>query len=107
MPKEEAIEELREVGRELELNRIKKDLAYYRCSFDSWISEKWILSEGLVEDSIEKMKKMGLLYEKDGALWFESSKYGDDKDRVLVKSDGYYTSLTPDIANHIHKFDRG
>ena len=107
MPKEEAIEELREVGRELELNRIKKDLAYYRCGFDSWISEKWILSEGLVEDSIEKMKKMGLLYEKDGALWFESSKYGDDKDRVLVKSDGYYTYLTPDIANHIHKFDRG
>ena len=107
MPKEEAIEELREVGRELELNRIKKDLAYYRCDFDSWISEKWILSEGLVEDSIEKMKKMGLLYEKDGALWFESSKYGDDKDRVLVKSDGYYTYLTPDIANHIHKFDRG
>ena len=107
MPKEEAVEELREVGRELELNRIKKDLAYYRCDFDSWISEKWILSEGLVEDSIEKMKKMGLLYEKDGALWFESSKYGDDKDRVLVKSDGYYTYLTPDIANHIHKFDRG
>ena len=107
MSKEEAIEELREVGRELELNRIKKDLAYYRCGFDSWISEKWILSEGLVEDSIEKMKKMGLLYEKDGALWFESSKYGDDKDRVLVKSDGYYTYLTPDIANHIHKFDRG
>ena len=107
MPKEEAVEELREVGRELELNRIKKDLAYYRCGFDSWISEKWILSEGLVEDSIEKMKKMGLLYEKDGALWFESSKYGDDKDRVLVKSDGYYTYLTPDIANHIHKFDRG
>ena len=107
MPKEEAIEELREVGRELELNRIKKDLAYYRCGFDSWISEKWILSQGLVEDSIEKMKKMGLLYEKDGALWFESSKYGDDKDRVLVKSDGYYTYLTPDIANHIHKFDRG
>lgn len=107
MKEEDAIEELREVGRTLELERIRKDLAYYGCEFDSWISEKWILSQGKVSDAVEKMKEMGLTYESEGALWFASSKYGDDKDRVLVKSDGYYTYLTPDIANHIHKFERG
>ena len=107
MDEEKAVEELRELGRELELERIRRDLAYYGCEFDSWISEKWILSEGKVADAVEKMKAMGLLYENEGALWFASSKYGDDKDRVLVKSDGYYTYLTPDIANHIHKFERG
>ena len=107
MPEEEAVEEFMDLGKKLELDRIKNDLAYYGCEFDSWISEKWILSQGKVNDAVNKMKEMGLLYENEGALWFASSKYGDDKDRVLVKSDGYYTYLTPDIANHIHKFERG
>ena len=107
MPEEEAVLALKEVGRALELDRIKRDLEYYRCEFDSWISEQWIVNEGLVDKAVARMKDMGLLYEKDGAVWFESTKYGDDKDRVLVKSDGYYTYMTPDIANHIHKYDRG
>ena len=107
MPEEEAVAQFMDLGKKLELDRIKNDLAYYGCEFDSWISEKWILSEGKVNDAVNKMKEMGLLYENEGALWFASSKYGDDKDRVLVKSDGYYTYLTPDIANHIHKFERG
>ncbi len=107
MSEEDAIEALKEVGKKLELERIRKDLAFYRCEFDSWISEKWITEQGLVEKAVEKMKEMGLLYEKDGAIWFEATKYGDDKDRVLRKSDGYYTYMTPDIANHIYKFDRG
>lgn len=107
LPEEEAVLELKEIGKEFELERIRKDLEYYRCGFDSWISEQWITSEGKVEEAVKKMKEMGLLYEKDGAIWFEATKYGDDKDRVLKKSDGYYTYMTPDIANHIYKFDRG
>ena len=107
MPEEEAVLALKEVGRELELSRIKRDLEYYGCEFDSWISEQWIVDQGMVEKAIEKMNEMGLLYEKDGAIWFESTKYGDDKDRVLRKSDGYYTYMTPDIANHIYKHERG
>ncbi len=107
MPEEEAVAQFMDLGKKLELDRIKNDLAYYGCEFDSWISEKWILSQGKVNDAVNKMKEMGLLYENEGALWFASSKYGDDKDRVLVKSDGYYTYLTPDIANHIYKFERG
>lgn len=107
MDEEQAVLELKELGRKIELDRIRKDLEYYGCEFDSWISEQWIVSQGLVEKAVEKMKEMNLLYEKDGAIWFEATKYGDDKDRVLKKSDGYYTYMTPDIANHIYKYDRG
>ena len=107
MPEEEAVLALKALGKELELERIRKDLSYYRCGFDSWISEQWITDEGKVEAAVAKMNEMGLLYEKDGAIWFEATKYGDDKDRVLKKSDGYYTYMTPDIANHIYKYERG
>ena len=107
MPEDEAVLALKEVGRAKELDRIKRDLEYYGCEFDSWISEQWIVDQGMVDKAIEKMNSMGLLYEKDGAIWFEATKYGDDKDRVLKKSDGYYTYMTPDIANHIYKYDRG
>ncbi len=107
MPEEEAVTQLKEIGKKLELDRIKEDLKYYGCEFDSWISEQWIVDQGLVDKAVEKMNEMGLLYEKDGAIWFEATKYGDDKDRVLKKSDGYYTYMTPDIANHIYKYDRG
>ena len=107
MPEDEAVRIFMDLGKNLELERIKKDLEYYGCEFDSWISEQWIVDQGLVEKAVEKMDKMGLLYEKDGAIWFAASKYGDDKDRVLKKSDGYYTYMTPDIANHLYKYDRG
>lgn len=107
MPIEEAVLALKEVGRAKELDRIKADLAYYGCAFDSWISEQWIMNQGLVDKAVEKMQSMDLLYEQDGAIWFKATKYGDDKDRVLKKSDGYYTYMTPDIANHLYKYDRG
>jgi arginyl-tRNA synthetase len=107
MPEDEVIKIFMDLGKKLELERIRKDLEYYRCEFDSWVSEQWIVDQGLVEKAVEKMDDMGLLYEKDGAIWFAASKYGDDKDRVLKKSDGYYTYMTPDIANHLYKYDRG
>ncbi|WP_294560724.1 arginine--tRNA ligase [uncultured Traorella sp.] len=106
-PKEEAVKFFREEGKKRELNRIKNDLKYYRCEFDSWISEQKIVDENRVNLVMDKMVEMGLTYEKDGAIWFKSTEYGDDKDRVLKKSDGYYTYLTPDIANHVYKFERG
>ena len=107
MNEDDAVKELMDIGKDLELERIKEDLKYYGCEFDSWISEKWITQQGLVDQAVEKMKSKGLLYEKDGAIWFKASEYGDEKDRVLKKSDGYYTYMTPDIANHIHKYERG
>lgn len=107
MDENEAILELKEVAKMMELERIKVDLKYYGCEFDSWISEQWIVDTGKVEAAVKKMNDMGLLYEQDGAIWFKASLYGDDKDRVLKKSDGYYTYMTPDIANHLYKYDRG
>ncbi len=107
VPEEEAIEAFKELGKKKELDRIKEDLKYYGCEFDSWISELWIVGQGMVDQAVEKMKSMNLLYEQDGAIWFKATEYGDDKDRVLKKSDGYYTYMTPDIANHMYKYDRG
>jgi len=104
---QEAIDHMKVAGRNLELERIKKDLAYYGVEFDSWVSEKWIYDQGMVSAAVEKMKSMNLLYELDGAIWFKSTEYGDEKDRVLKKSDGLYTYMTPDIANHMYKYDRG
>ena len=107
MNKEEAVEELSNIEKQIKLDIIKKDLDYYGCGFDSWISEKWLYEQGMVDDVIKKMNDKNLLYEQDNALFFKTTQFGDDKDRVLKKSDGLYTYLTPDIANHLHKFDRG
>ncbi|MBE6116561.1 MAG: arginine--tRNA ligase [Erysipelotrichaceae bacterium] len=107
IPEEEAVEKLAEIGRNMELERIKKDLRYYGCEFDSWISEKWIVGQGMVDAVVAEMTAKGLTYEQDDALWFKSTEYGDEKDRVLRKSNGLYTYLTPDIANHKYKYDRG
>ncbi len=107
VPNEEAYRFFREDGKRRELERIKKDLKYYRCDFDSWISEQVIRNSGLIERSVERMQEMGLVYEAEGALWLRTTEYGDDKDRVLRKSDGSYTYFTPDIANHIGKVERG
>ena len=107
LDEDEAIQIFMDLGKNMELDRIKEDLKYYGCEFDSWISEKWIYDEGMVEDIVKKMDDLNLLYTQDGAIWFKSSEYGDEKDRVLKKSDGYYTYMTPDVANHAYKYDRG
>lgn len=102
-------EYFKDKGIELELNKIKRDLDYYRVGFDSWIHERFFYLDNAkrIKDVLDKMKSMGLTYEQDGALWFKSSEYGDDKDRVLKKNDGLFTYLTPDIANHVYKLERG
>lgn len=94
-------------GYEEEMAKIERDLKYFRCEFDSWISEKSLYDSPLIEETLQKMADLGLTYETDGALWFKTTNYGDDKDRVLRKSDGNYTYFTPDIANHMFKFYRG
>lgn len=103
----EKLDYFREFGMQIELQNIKNDLKLYRCEFDSWISEKSLYEKGLVDKTVDTMKQKGLIYEEDGALWFQSTKYGDDKDRVLKKTDGSFTYFTPDIANHLHKIERG
>lgn len=89
------------------LNEIKKDLDDFGVNFDNWISEKKLYHTGEVQLTILKLKELGFIYEKDGALWFRSTAFGDDKDRVVVKSDGSYTYFASDIAYHKNKIERG
>lgn len=99
----------KEQGIQRELDKIKKDLALYRVEFDSWIHERFFYEDHAkrIRDVLDTMNEKGLTYEKDGALWFKSTEYGDDKDRVLRKNTGLLTYLTPDIANHVYKLERG
>ena len=103
----EALEHFKNIGIELELNKIKKDLDLYRVSFDHYQSERELYSSLKVEKALEFLKKSPYCYESEGALWLKTTEFGDDKDRVLIKSDGSLTYLTPDIAYHKDKFDRG
>lgn len=86
---------------------IKKDLTDFGVRFDNWVKEGSLYEGGEVQEAIRKLKGEGTLYEKEGALWFRSSSFGDEKDRVLRKSDGQFTYLAPDIAYHRNKYRRG
>ena len=86
---------------------IKKDLEDFGVDFDVWYSQKKLSESGKIEKAFHILKKKGFLYEKDGALWFRSTEFGDDKDRVVVKKDGSLTYLGPDIAYHKEKFEKG
>lgn len=103
----EAIAYFRNIGTKHELEKIEDILKEYRVSYDVWFSETSLYEDNKVIPTIEKLKEKGYTYESEGALWFKSTEFGDDKDRVLVKSDGSYTYLTPDIAYHMNKLDRG
>ncbi len=105
--REETLRYFKDLGTELELDKIKKDLDLYRIGFDHYQSERELYRTGKVEKGLEALKKTEYTYEKDGALWLKTTEFGDDKDRVLVKSNGSLTYLTPDISYHKDKFDRG
>lgn len=86
---------------------IKKDLIDFGVGFDVWYSQKKLSASGKIEKTLAILKDKGFLYEKDGATWFVSTRFGDDKDRVVIKKDGSYTYLAPDIAYHKEKFEKG
>ncbi|MET1248641.1 arginine--tRNA ligase [Sporolactobacillus sp. STCC-11] len=106
-PAEERSRFFRNFGVEHLMRGIKKDLGDFRVHFDNWFSERSLYEDNKIEPVLEYLKNKDEVYEKDGALWLKTSEYGDDKDRVLVKSDGSYTYFTPDIAYHKNKLDRG
>ncbi|WP_028844691.1 arginine--tRNA ligase [Thermodesulfovibrio thiophilus] len=89
------------------LNDIMKDLEDFGVVFDKWVSERKLYHTGEVQRTILKLKELGYIYEKDGALWFKSTAFGDDKDRVIIKNDGTYTYFASDIAYHKNKIERG
>jgi arginyl-tRNA synthetase len=86
---------------------IKKDIQKMGIKFDAYKSEKSLINSSAVKKAIEKLKKKGLVYQKDDAVWFSSTKFGDDQDRVLIKKTGEYTYFASDIAYHLDKINRG
>jgi len=103
----DAIAYFRKIGTEHELQKIKDILKEFGVVHDVWFSETSLYENNKIEPTIQTLKDEGYTYEKDGALWFKSTEFSDDKDRVLIKTDGSYTYLTPDIAYHLNKLDRG
>jgi len=89
------------------LDGIKNDLADFNVTFDNWFSEQKLYESGQVEVALSEFRKKGVVYEKDGALWFNSQAYGDEKDRVVVRNNGRTTYFASDIAYHKDKFHRG
>jgi len=87
------------------LKGIKSDLNKFGVSFDKWFSQKK-LSPSIIRRTLSELERKGYIYKKDGATWFKSSSLGDDKDRVVIKSDGAFTYLAPDIAYHRNKYKR-
>ncbi|MEE9499862.1 MAG: arginine--tRNA ligase [Candidatus Omnitrophota bacterium] len=87
------------------LKTIESDLGRFGVFFDRWFSQEK-LSPRRIESALDKLKAKGYIYEKDGATWFKSTSFGDDKDRVVIKRDGAFTYLAPDIAYHLDKYRR-
>lgn len=103
----ERISKFRDLGVEYEMRKLKADLADFRINFDSWFSETALYESGEIDEAMTKMKANGYVYEADDATWLRTTDFQDDKDRVLVKSDGTLTYLMPDIAYHYDKVERG
>lgn len=104
---EERFTFFREHGLRLELAKLQNDLKNFRVEFDVWYSETSLYGNGKIERALNKLKANGHVFEEEGATWFRSTTFGDDKDRVLIKNDGSFTYLTPDIAYHEDKLQRG
>jgi len=101
------IEDFSEYGVEYILAIIRKELEDFGVGFDCWYSQRSLRESGKIEGALEFLRKNGFIYEEDKATWFASKQFGDDKDRVVIKSDGAYTYLAPDIAYHQDKYKRG
>ena len=88
-------------------NDIKDDLERFGVHYDNWFSEKSLVENNSVQMALKVLKENGYSYEKDGAIWFSSTKFGDEKDRVLVRENGTHTYFASDIAYHLDKYNRG
>lgn len=104
---EECFEFFKQTALQFETDKLKRDLQDFNVEFDIWTSEQKLYDDDKVAKSLDVLGNRDAIYEDEGAIWLKSMEYGDDKDRVLRKSDGTYTYLTPDIANHIQKLDNG
>jgi arginyl-tRNA synthetase len=90
-----------------QLGDCRNDLLEFGVTFDHWFSEKSLYDSGQVERALERLQQAGYLYAQDGARWFRSTAFGDEKDRVVQRENGQYTYFAADIAYHLNKFERG
>jgi len=107
LPEAEALETCKVYGKDVILEGIKQDLAAFGVRHDVWFSEKSLVEDGKVDETFADLTASGMGYEADGAYWFKSTELGDDKDRVLRKTNGDTTYFASDIAYHDNKFKRG
>ncbi|MBF9328062.1 arginine--tRNA ligase [Mycobacteroides chelonae] len=107
LPETEAAEVFREIGVDLMFTHIKKSLHEFGTDFDVFTHEDSMHTSGRVDEAIAQLRKTGNIYEKDGASWLRSSNFGDDKDRVVIKSDGNPAYIAGDIAYYLDKRERG
>ena len=107
LPETEAAEVFREIGVDLMFTHIKKSLHEFGTDFDVFTHEDSMHTSGRVQEAIAQLRKTGNIYEKDGASWLRSSNFGDDKDRVVIKSDGNPAYIAGDIAYYLDKRERG
>ncbi len=105
MSQEKAISICRDFAFNMILKEIKEDLERFRVIYDSWYSEKSLYEKGKIDKVLSILKEKGLIYEKEGALWFKATAFGDEKDRVIIRSNGEYTYFASDIAYHYEKFN--
>ncbi len=107
LPEKERTERLKEFALNELLEMQRLSLEKFDVFFESWVSEKTLRAEGVVEEVLSYLTEADCTYEKEDAIWFSSTKFGDDKDRVLMKSDGSITYFVPDLAYHLTKIQRG
>jgi len=104
---EDGFQAILEFALEAILGDIKQDMAEFGAVPDEWFSEQGLMNSGAVERALERVAEHGKSYEKDGAVWFRATDYGDEKDRVVVRDNGRTTYFASDIAYHLHKRERG
>ena len=97
----------KETALQEKLKRLEETLRNFQVTFNQWFSERSLHDTDEIKYAVDELKNLGAIYEKDGALWLNSTKYGDDKDRVVIRDNGVPTYLAADIAYHRNKFERG
>lgn len=106
-PEDESIPVFSKLGGDIILQGIKQDLEDFGVVHDTWFSEQTLFDTGKVAEAVTSMQQSGYIYENEGALWFRTTDFGDDKDRVVVRGNGVTTYFASDIAYHKEKFERG
>jgi arginyl-tRNA synthetase len=107
LPDDEALEVFRATGVGLMFEEIKQTLKDFRVPFDVWFHENDLYESGATDRALARLRELGNIYEKDGAVWLATEKFGDDKDRVIVKSDGHGAYISGDAAYYLDKRERG